>query len=374
MSGTSGDGVDAVLCHVSGHGESMQARIQEHVYRPFARELRKLLLDVMAPAATRTEQLCLLDIRVGQAFADAAVRVMRRARVSPGDVSVIGSHGQTICHIPEDGATWQIGRAATIAARAGVAVVSDFRSADMAAGGHGAPLVPWTDWLLLRDRRKSRAIQNVGGIANVTWLPAGGSSGEVRAFDTGPGNMVIDEFVRRFSCGRAEYDRGGRMAARGQVSLHVLREWLREPFFRQRPPRSAGREQFGREFVDRALKRHKRFKLRPEDWVATATMLTATSIASAYGEYLPKARRGPAVDEVILCGGGAKNATLRRWLSELLPQMPVRVIDELGIPTAAKEALSFALLACARLDETPANLPRVTGAGRRVILGQVSLP
>jgi len=374
MSGTSGDGVDAVLCHVTGRGKEMRARIATHVYRPYSRELRRTLLAVMAPAATRTEQLCLLDNRVGEAFADAAVRVMRRARVRPRDVAVIGSHGQTICHIPADGATWQIGRAAAIAARTGVAVVSDFRSADMAAGGHGAPLVPWTDWLLLRDGRKSRAIQNIGGIANVTWLPAGGSPGDVRAFDTGPGNMVIDEFVRRFSRGRAEYDRGGRMAARGRVSLRVLGDWLRAPFFRQRPPKSAGREQFGREFVDRALKRHKRLKLRPEDWVATATMLTATSIASAYGEYLPKGRRGPAVDEVILCGGGAKNATLRRWLSELLPRIPVRVIDDLGIPTAAKEAMSFALLACARLDETPANLPRVTGAGRRVMLGQVSLP
>lgn len=374
MSGTSGDGVDAVVCVASGRGESMQARIVAHHHRPYSRDLRRELLAVMAPAETRTERLCRLDSRVGEAFADAAVRVMRQARVRSRDVAVIGSHGQTICHLPADGATWQIGRAATIAARTGVTVVSDFRSADVAAGGQGAPLVSWTDWLLLRDRRRSRAIQNIGGIANVTWLPAGGFVDDVRAFDTGPGNMIIDELVRRFSHERNEYDRGGRMAAAGRVSLRVLRDWLREPFFRDRPPKSAGREQYGREFVGRSLSRHRRLRLRPQDWVATATMLTAATIASAYGEFLPKGRRGLAVDEVFVCGGGAKNATLLRWLAELLPGVAVRRIDEVGIPTAAKEALSFALLACARLDETPANLPRVTGARRRVILGQVSLP
>jgi len=371
MSGTSADGIDAVACRVIGRGDAMRAEVIARQARPYLPRLAREVLAAMAPAETTTESLCRLDHQVGRAFAEAAERLMKKARLTPDQVSVIGSHGQTICHLPADAATLQIGRPAIIAAQTGVPVVSDFRSADMAVGGQGAPLVPWTDWLLLRHPRRSRVIQNIGGIANLTWLPAGCHSDRVIAFDTGPGNMIIDELVRTFSKGRASFDRNGRMAARGRVDPDVLKEWLSHPFLRARPPKSCGREQFGRNFVANSLKCHRRRKIPPNDWIATATMFTATSIASACRNFLPP--RAP-IDELILGGGGAKNPTLRTWLAAILGRTRVRTIDELGIRASDKEALSFALLACARIDEVPANLPRVTGARRRVILGQLSHP
>ncbi len=371
MSGTSADGIDAVACRVTGRGDSMRATVLSRHFQPYPPRLARELLAVMAPAATTTEAICRLDVQIGRAFAQAAAQLMRKSRLSPKQVSVIGSHGQTICHLPAEGATLQIGRAAEIAARTGVPVVSDFRSADMAVGGQGAPLVPWTDWLLLRDPRRSRVVQNIGGIANLTWLPAGGTSDRVIAFDTGPGNMIIDELVRTFSKGRESFDRNGRKAAQGRVDPDVLREWSRHPFLQARPPKSCGREQFGRDFVANSLKRHRSSKIPPNDWIATATMFTATSIAAACRNFLPQRA---AIDELILCGGGAKNPTLRAWLAAILGQTRVRTIDELGIRASDKEALSFALLACARIDAVPANLPRVTGARRRVILGQLSHP
>lgn len=371
MSGTSADGIDAVACRVTGRGPSMRATVVARHASPYPPKLARELLGIMAPANTTTQDLCRLDVEIGRAFAATAAALMKKARLTPKQVAVIGSHGQTVCHLPGVGATLQIGRAAEIAARTGVPVVSDFRSADMAVGGQGAPLVPWTDWLLLRDPRRSRVIQNIGGIANLTWLPAGRDNSHVTAFDTGPGNMIIDELVRTFSKGRASYDRNGRMAARGQVDPDVLREWSRHPFLAARPPKSCGREQFGRKFVADSLKRHRRRKIPPNDWIATATMFTATSIASACRNFLPQR---PAVDELILCGGGTKNPTLRAWLTGILGRTRVRTIDEFGIRASDKEALSFALLACAHIDQVPANIPRVTGARRRVILGQLSHP
>lgn len=367
MSGTSADGVDAVACEVRGAGEAMRAVILAHVHLPYSNLLRDELLAIMAPAATRTETLCRLDVAVAEAFAAVARRVMRAAGLTPRRVAVIGSHGQTICHLPERGATLQIGRGSIIAQRTGVPVVSDFRAADMAVGGEGAPLVPWTDWVLLRDARRARAIQNIGGIANVTLLAAGTGPERVIAFDTGPGNMVMDELAHYFSRGRQAYDRGGRLAMRGAVCEAVLREWLSHPYLSRRPPKSCGREEFGRAFVASSLRRHARLRLSPADWLATAAALTVESIARACERWLP---RGVTVGEVVVCGGGARNTALMKRLAARVAPARVRRIDEFGIASAAKEALSFALLACAHLDGVPANLPRVTGARRRVVLGQ----
>lgn len=372
MSGTSADGIDAVAAEVSGCGLGMRARVRAHVHVPYPPALRRRVLAVMAPARTRTEELCRLDVQLGERFANAALRLMRAARLRPADVTVVGSHGQTVCHLPRVAATLQLGRAAVIAARAGVPVVSDFRSADLAVGGGGAPLVPWTDWVLLRSHHRDRIVQNVGGIANLTWLPAGGGPGDVFAFDTGPGNMVIDELVRIATRGRRSYDRDGRMAAGGAVSGALLDAWLRHPFLRRRPPRCCGREEFGREFVARACRRFAAHRLDWADWLATATMLTVETIARAIERWLPSPRRRAVPRELVLCGGGARNSTLRAWLADRLPAVAVRTIDEFGIDAGAKEALSFALLACAHVDGVPANLPQVTGARHPVVVGQLS--
>lgn len=370
MSGTSADGIDAAACRIVGRGAAMRATFLSHVHVSYPAGRRRELLRCMAPAACRTEALCRLDVEIGRQFARAALRMMRKMGWTARDVSVIGSHGQTICHEPSAGRTWQIGRAAEIAARTGCAVVSDFRSADVALGGQGAPLVPWTDWLLLRDANNARAVQNIGGIANVTLLPAGGDAARVEAFDTGPGNMVMDELVRLATRGGAQYDRHGRRAASGVIRDELLRYWLRHPFFRRRPPKSCGREEFGRAFVTEARRRFGARRWPLSDWLATAAALTCESIARAYGQI--GRDRGIRPQEIVLCGGGARNATLRRMLADRLRPARVVVIDELGIPAIAKEALSFALLACACLDGAPANLPNVTGARRPVVLGQIT--
>ncbi|MFO0972088.1 MAG: anhydro-N-acetylmuramic acid kinase [Phycisphaerae bacterium] len=374
MSGTSADGIDAVAVRVAGSGPRMRAALVAHRHTPYAPALRRRLLAAMAPAATTAAEVAQLDVLVGRAYGRVAAALLRQARLGPRDVTLIAAHGQTLCHLPAQGATLQIGRSAEIAAATGVGVVSDFRSADLAAGGEGAPLVPWTDWVLLRSPRRARAIQNVGGVANVTWLPAGGDVSDVRAFDTGPGNMVMDELVRTLTRGRRLYDARGALAARGRVAPQVLQDWLAHPFFSRRPPKSCGREQFGREFTECWLRHYAGLRLSIADWLATALALTVESIASAYERFLPRRgpRGAPAIDELILCGGGAKNLALRAALARRLPSLRVAPIEEYGIPAFAKEALSFALLGLACADREPANLPRVTRARRRVVLGTLT--
>lgn len=383
-SGTSADGVDAVACEVRGRGLAMGVQVLGRRQRAYPAELRARLLAVMAPAVTRTEEICRLNATIGEEFAAAALGVVRKLGLRR--VDLIGSHGQTIGHLPRGGgagATLQIGEPAVIAARLGMPVVADFRQADVAAGGQGAPLVPWTDYVLFRHPRRSRVIQNIGGIANLTWLPAGGGPDEVLAFDTGPGNMVIDGLVRHFTKGREHFDRGGRRAARGVVQADMLARWLRHSFLLMAPPKSCGREEFGAPWLRRILERTRRKGITADDWIATATAFTAASIAGAYARWLPRAARGRRrVDEVILCGGGAANPVLIRMLTEELAQtFDVRVgeiamttMAEHGIDPQAKECVSFAMLAAACMDGVPANLPQVTGARRRVVLGKLCPP
>jgi len=378
MSGTSADGVDAVVCSIFGRGERISAQVVRHFHQPFPAPLRRRILAAGGGQAMDSAEFCRLNWRLGTFFAGAAAAALRKSGFSPQRITAIGSHGQTISHLPpaahstgKVAGTWQIGEPTVIAESLGVPVVARFREADMAAGGQGAPLVPWTDFVLLGHPRKSRVVQNIGGIANLTWLPAGGSAEDVRAFDTGPGNMVMDGLIRRLTRGRILFDRGGRIAARGRIIEPLLKSWLANPFFRICPPRSCGREQFGDAFVDEALRRTGR-RTRPADLLATATMLTARSIAAGYQWLKPRGRaKAVLIDEVILCGGGARNMTLRRMLDDLLPGVGQRTIDEFGIGDQQKEALSFAMLAAARIDGIPANLPAVTGARRRVLLGQI---
>ena len=373
MSGTSCDGVDAAMIQVSGNGLDMRVEFVDHRHTLYPEPLRNALLDIMAPAKTRTENLAGLNVEVGRVFARCAARLMEQANIQTEQLTAIGSHGQTICHLPAGDdhhppCTFQIGEAAIIAAEIGVTVVADFRAADLAVGGQGAPLVPWTDYLLFRSEEKGRIIQNIGGIANLTYLPAGSGPESVIAFDTGPGCMVIDSMMRRLSGRKHRFDPQGVNAARGQPDLRSVEKMMQLPFFGQPPPKSAGREEFGRAFVKGMRQLMAGRELGKYDMLATGTLLTARSIAQAYKTHLSIELD---VIEVVLCGGGARNNTLVNMLKEELPGVEFTMMDDLGIPLAAKECVSFAMLAAACLDGVPANLPQVTGASRPAILGKI---
>src|SRR5438128_8506541 len=299
MSGTSADGIDVALARISGAPPSLNAKLIGHASVKFPDGLRKEILHVAEQQPISAGALSQLNFRLGGLFAHAALAACRKFRVSPKRISLIGSHGQTIFHqgrpVPYFGAptasTLQIGEPSVIAAITGVTTVGDFRPADMAVGGQGAPLVPWIDYLLYRDARRSRAVLNIGGIANVTIIPKGASPRSIKAFDTGPGNMVIDALVRRFTSGRRSYDAEAQMASRGKLLPALLDALLAEPYFRQAPPKSAGREQYGRAYVEKILAWGWRRRARPEDLVRTATMLTALSIAAALNRWVPPLTR-----------------------------------------------------------------------------------
>jgi anhydro-N-acetylmuramic acid kinase len=369
MSGTSLDGVDAALVQVEGDApETLRWETVRFACAPFTEAQRSTIHGAIL--AGTADALCALHAELGEWLAQAAIRVCEEAGVPLEQVDAIGSHGQTVWHRPPvDGArgsTLQLGDAATIAERTGCAVVSDFRARDMAAGGQGAPLVPWVDMVLFRHPDRARALQNIGGIGNVTWVPAHASDEPVFAFDTGPGNALIDAAVERATGGRMTYDRDGRLAAQGEVDEALVTELLRHPFFGMEPPKSTGRELFGRPFVERLVG-----TLEPEgdhDWlslVATLTELTARSIADAYRRWLVP--RG--VDEAIVTGGGALNPTLVRRLRALLEPLPVRLGSDIGIDPESKEAVAFAVLAWAHLHGIAANVPTATGAHGPRVLG-----
>ena len=368
MSGTSADGIDAALCRLSkGLGPGRVSLIAFRCY-PFPPEIRARLLALFDPAAPVAE-VCRMSIVLGRLFGEAACELMRETQAT--SVDLVASHGQTICHLPGDAATLQIGEPAVIAELTGTMVVADFRPADMAAGGQGAPLVPYADYLLFQEATKTRAIQNLGGIGNVTVLPAGGGIDDLIAFDTGPGNMVIDALVTVLSGGELSYDRDGVWAARGEVRPGLLHALMQHTFLRRPPPRSTGREEFGGAFAADLLTRAAREGIGPDDLVATATAFTAASIAFAYRQFvLPRHH----VDEVILGGGGSYNPTLRRMLEERLPGVRVLTHEEVGLNGEAKEALAFALLGNETVLGRPANVPAATGARRPVMLGKIVLP
>ena len=365
MSGTSADGVDAAIVDITPD----RARVVAFATFPYPPALRRRILDLAHADTARVDDLCRLNFALGEVFADALVHLARRSRIALGTIDLVGSHGQTVRHLPKrrrPGATLQLGEPSVIAERTGILTVADFRPRDVAAGGQGAPLVPFADYFLFRDRRKARAVQNIGGIANVTYLAPRAGLAKLIAFDTGPGNMVIDRAAERASRGRARYDAGGRMAARGRVDAALLGEWMRHPYLKRRPPKSTGREAFGRAFADTLYDRARRRGMRPTDIVATVTAWTAESIADAYRRFL---LRFP--DEVILSGGGARNATLRTRLAEAVAPARVRLSDEFGIDADAKEAVSFAILAWATVRGQANNVPSATGAARGVVLGKI---
>jgi anhydro-N-acetylmuramic acid kinase len=392
MSGTSADGVGAAIVDIRGR----HVRVRAFDTFPYPASVRREILSLCRPETARLDRICHYNHVLGEILADAVIRLCEQSGIARHSIDLIGSHGQTIFHSPRGErfsgrlvrSTLQIGEPCRIAERTGITTVADFRPRDMAAGGEGAPLVPYADAVLVRDERLCRAVQNIGGIANVAFLPAGRvgythrssqdgkgrrmagtahpANEDVLAFDTGPGNMVIDGMMRLITKGQRQYDRGGRVAARGEVHERLLQEMLRHPFFRRRPPKSTGREEFGQQYCEWFYDKARRGRLMPEDMVATATAFTAASIAQAYRRFLPR-----LPEEMILCGGGAHNATLVRMLQGRLAGVTIRATDEFGISVDAKEAVSFALLAYATIRGVANNVPRATGADGPVVLGKI---
>jgi anhydro-N-acetylmuramic acid kinase len=381
MSGTSGDGINVALVRVNssfrGRGRPRHTGVEfeflAHAEWPYPKDVRRAVLAAMNAPRASVAELSRLNFLLGELYAEAVLAAQRRFRLK---AELVGCHGQTLYHQGEAApflgrklaVTWQTGEGAIVAARVGVPVVSDFRPADMAAGGQGAPLVPFLDYLLYRDERVGRIVQNIGGIANLTAIPAAATPEQVLAFDTGPGNMVMDAVTERLF--GKPYDRDGRIAASGVVIEHVVGEELRAGFFRRKPPKTAGREQFGREFVQQFIRRCGRADKR--DVVATATALTAGSIADALRRFVVRGRG--RYTEFIVSGGGAKNATLMALLANELRPLGLRLrsSDEFGLPSEAKEAVAFALLAYQTWNRRPSNVPSATGAKRAAVLGKIS--
>jgi anhydro-N-acetylmuramic acid kinase len=374
MSGTSADGIDVALVRVHGRGFHSKLELLSHFHSGYPSRVRRAVLAAMNARAASVADLSRLNFLLGELYADAVAEAQRRAGTQ---CELVGCHGQTLYHQGNAepflgrrlACTWQTGEAAIIAAKLRVPVVSDFRPSDMAAGGKGAPLVPFLDYVLYRQARFGRIVQNLGGIANLTAIPAGATPKRVIAFDTGPGNMVIDAVTEKLF--GKPFDRNGRFAARGTPIEAALEDTLRHPFFRQKPPRTAGREQFGREFVQEFLRlcgtadKH--------DILATASALTAKSIGKAIRGFVlagPRARAG--FREIVVSGGGTKNATVMRMIREELAGLRLRTTDQLGLPSEAKEAAAFALLAYETWHRRPSNLPSATGAKRPAILGKIS--
>jgi anhydro-N-acetylmuramic acid kinase len=372
MSGTSVDGIDVALVRISGQ----IAKLVDFAAIPFPGGIRDAILRLGEGRATTTRQISQLNFLLGEVFGDAALAACRNFRVRPKQIALIGSHGQTVFHQGVASkfcgrpvaSTLQIGEPSVIAARTGITTVGDFRPADIAAGGQGAPLVPFVDYMLYRDARVGRAALNIGGIANVTVIPRAAKIEDVFAFDIGPGNMVIDALVKHFTHGRKRFDRNAEMARRGKHLPRLLEEWMRDKYFRKPPPKTAGREQYGEKYVRGLLAHREVRRARAEDVIRTATILTALSILDAVHRFiLPRTK----VSELIISGGGAHNPLLMAQLEAALPQIEVRRSGALGVPEDAKEAFAFAWLGWETLHRRPANVPGATGAKRAVVLGKV---
>jgi anhydro-N-acetylmuramic acid kinase len=380
MSGTSADGIDAALVRIAGAPPKISAKLEAHYHVAFPAALRKAILRLANGGATTTGEISQLSFLVGEEFARAAIAASKHWRVPMREISLIGSHGQTIYHqgvrerflgIRRVASTLQIGEPSIIAERTGVPTIADFRPRDMAAGGQGAPLVPFVDYLLYRDARLGRVSLNIGGIANVTVIPAGARAEDVFAFDTGPGNMVVDALVERITLRRAQFDRDGRIASKGRTIPTLLEKLMRDPYLKKKPPKTTGREQYGRAFAEKIIGWGKEHRAKPADLVRTATLFTSLSIAYAFRRFiLPRVR----VDEWIVSGGGAKNPLLMRQLAALLHGMAVAESARFGVTSEAKEAFAFAVLAHEAYHGRANNLPTATGARHAAILGKLTLP
>ena len=381
MAGTSLDGIDAALVDIKRSRWSVSTELHTFITVPYSGETVRLVLEASDAAKGTVDKVARLNFYLGELFGEAANRVIKKSGIDRSQIELVASHGQTIHHLPAPEkmgkykvrATMQIAEPSVIAARTGITTVADFRPADIAAGGEGAPLVPYADMLMFRSPKRSRFLVNIGGISNGTILPAGETDPDrVLASDIGPGNMVINELVCRMTNFKEDHDRGGRYAARGETMKKLLNDLVAHGFFKETPPKSTGRERFGTPYVDAILEGHPS-KSRKDylDLIATATALTARTIHEHYQDFY--AEKHP-VDEVIVSGGGARNITLMRMLAEMFSPVPVATSGEYGVPSFAKEAIAFAVLGMETLKGRPANVPGATGAKRRAVLGKIVPP
>jgi anhydro-N-acetylmuramic acid kinase len=373
MSGTSADGMDVAMVRVLGRGLNLRFELLGHEHFDYPAKVQAAVLRAMNATSTSVAELSRLNFLLGELYAEAVKKAQRSTGTDK--LELVGCHGQTIYHQGDSrpylgkgiACTWQTGEGAVVAARLGVPVVSDFRPADMAAGGMGAPLVPFLDYVVFRHRSRGRIVQNLGGIANLSAIPAGAKPEQVMAFDSGPGNMVMDQLMQMLF--QRGYDRDGQVAASGKIIQPVLEEMLRNPFFKRKPPKTAGREEFGREFARNFLKRCGR-AAKP-DVIATATALTAASIARAMKSFVLTQE---GYRDYVISGGGARNKTLVAMLEKECAAvgLTLKHSDDFGVPAQAKEAIAFALLAYQSWYRQPSNVPAATGAKRAAVLGKIS--
>ncbi|EJL22529.1 anhydro-N-acetylmuramic acid kinase [Brevibacillus sp. BC25] len=383
MSGTSLDGIDAALVAIrtDEQGEIEKVTLRDFFYMPYSDDLREWVMNLCSVETARVDQLTAVHYGLSEWYAYAVQQLMEKAGVMTAEVDAVCMHGQTIWHIAgrtpfpgpqgmtEVRASLQIGELSTLAERTGIPVVGNFRARDLAADGEGAPLVPYADYILFRHPQKGRLLQNIGGIANVTLLPASAAIDQVVAFDTGPGNMIMDQIVQLMTNGQMRYDEGGKLAAGGTVSSVLLEKWMQDPYYQIKPPKSTGREVYGKAFAQELFHDANQLGISQTDLLATVTALTATTIANAYMQFvLPTTK----VEEVIVSGGGAHNQTLLTMLQRQLPTgMTVMTAQQFGMPDDAKEAVAFAILGHETLMGRPSNVPSVTGAKRAVPLGNI---
>jgi anhydro-N-acetylmuramic acid kinase len=376
MSGTSADGINVALARIGGAPPRLQAELLAHTAVKFPPAVRKEILRVGEQQDITAGELSQLNFRLGALFADAALAACRKFRVAPRRISLIGSHGQTVFHQGRPvkylgratASTLQIGEPSVIAERTGVTTVGDLRTADVAAGGQGAPLVPYADYVLYRHATLGRVSLNLGGIANITVIPAGAKPGDVFAFDTGPANMVIDALVAHFTKGRRRYDRNARLAMLGRGMPALVDELFRDPYLKLPPPKSTGREYYGREYAERLLAMGRRHRAGANDLIRAATIFTALSVIDALNRFvLPKHK----IRQLIVSGGGAQNPLILGQIAAALRGIEIMPSSRLGVPEDAKEAYAFALMAYETLHQRPSNIPSATGATAPAILGKI---
>lgn len=371
MSGTSADGIDAVLTRITGSGLSTKVDQLGFHFLPFDNATRQAVLNICTGEHGGTREVCLLATHLGMLYARAVHELLRKTGTDR--IDLIGCHGQTVYHIPENTdylntvirGTLQIGDPSFLAEEFSCPVVSDFRIRDMAAGGLGAPLVPYTEFLLYRSETEDVALQNIGGIGNLTLLPAGCTLDEVTAFDTGPGNMVMDALAMMITEGKQNYDDGGRLAASGTVIPELLQWMLDDPYLKKEPPKTTGREYYGSEYVQKLLSAGNHSLV---DTLATATAFTAETIALSLRRFAPRLPQ-----RLVIGGGGSRNPTLLRFLQEALPEVNVQTQEDLGLDSDAKEAVAFAVLANEALFGISNNAPSATGAKHGVVMGRINL-
>ncbi|WMJ22118.1 anhydro-N-acetylmuramic acid kinase AnmK [Paludicola sp. MB14-C6] len=376
MSGTSVDGIDAALVRIKGSYTDTKAELLGFENYKMPDGIRERIFALFEDKTSSSKDICHMNFLLGELFAEAAKKIADKCAISLADIDLIGSHGQTIYHIPvpvndcgyQIRSTLQIGEGAVIADRTGVVTVSDFRVMDVAAGGEGAPLVPYTEYLLYRSETDCIALQNIGGVGNITVIPKGAAEHEVIAFDTGPGNMIIDFMVSFITNGKQSYDVNGEIASQGIVNEQVLSELMQDKYFKILPPKTTGREYFGKRFSKQLLEKCKSLGMSDHDIVATTTMFTAKTIADACEHLIPL-----PITKLVVGGGGSYNSTLVKMLKAELPKTTVCIQEDLGFSSDAKEAIAFAVLANETISFHPNNTPSATGAYKKKILGKISI-